>query len=683
MTSVKDQDSLEICWSYGTIAAIESSLLAHGQVSSPAKLDLSERQLAYFTFNLVPDKLGNTIGDENIPTNRQFVSLNCYTDNYIQNWGNAWLTTQTLASGIGAVDESYAPTQSLINEWNAVRCRYTKKFQEKTNLSSNLARDVNAWRLSSAKRIPMKNTSEIKRAIIENGGVATLTYLDYWDGASWEEDNAAFYNYEVDESNHLITIVGWDDDYSVDNFDSWDYPDENGAWLCKNSWGTDWGDRGYYWISYEDYYFNNAEVAAYAYEMKPASKEEILYQYDGAAGDCYKTIPSGGSIANLFTAKGAGGRDEVLKSVSLTMLYDVDVNYTIQIYTDCTNAANPTSGKPALDVPLSGRTTCSGIYNIPLNKEVTLKSGSKFAVVATLSHDNKSDVKYDIDANDTFGDWVKFNSAVAPNQSFARKRNTAGWEDLSKLTCDCDDEEDPNHNHTNCVARIKAISEPVKSVNPYNQMGEGGSPIGKGASAKAAEKAIISSTSEEGPAGSKFAPLRLRSTKQGKNNISLTWSGVKGASRYVIYGNACGKTRKMKRLGTVSGKSFKIKKINRSLKKGTYHKFVLVALDANDRVVTTSKVVHVATKGSKKIGNPTKVTVKKPKALKKGKKHKLRAKQVGKKVKKHRAVSYESSNAKVAKVTKKGVIKAVGKGSCYVYAYAQNGIFKKVKVTVK
>ena len=214
-------------------------------------------------------------------------------------------------------------------------------------------------------------------------------------------------------------------------------------------------------------------------------------------------------------------------------------------------------------------------------------------------------------------------------------------------------------------------------------MGEGGSPIGKGASAKAAEKAIISSTSEEGPAGSKFAPLRLRSTKQGKNNISLTWSGVKGASRYVIYGNACGKTRKMKRLGTVSGKSFKIKKINRSLKKGTYHKFILVALDANDRVVTTSKVVHVATKGSKKIGNPTKVTVKKPKALKKGKKHKLRAKQVGKKVKKHRAVSYESSNAKVAKVTKKGVIKAVGKGSCYVYAYAQNGIFKKVKVTVK
>jgi hypothetical protein len=110
---------------------------------------------------------------------------------------------------------------------------------------------------------------------------------------------------------------------------------------------------------------------------------------------------------------------------------------------------------------------------------------------------------------------------------------------------------------------------------------------------------------------------------------------------------------------------------------------MVVALDANNNVVSTSKVIHVATKGNKKIGNPTKVTTKKVKALKKGKTFKLGAKQVGKKVKKHRGLAYETSNAKVATISSKGVIKAVGKGTCYVYAYAQNGVFKKVKVVVK
>ena len=52
-------------------------------------------------------------------------------------------------------------------------------------------------------------------------------------------------------------------------------------------------------------------------------------------------------------------------------------------------------------------------------------------------------------------------------------------------------------------------------------------------------------------------------------------------------------------------------------------------------------------------------------------------------MKKHRKLSYETSNPAVAKVLKNGKIKAVGKGSCNVYVYAQNGVYKKVKVTVK
>lgn len=218
--------------------------------------------------------------------------------------------------------------------------------------------------------------------------------------------------------------------------------------------------------------------------------------------------------------------------------------------------------------------------------------------------------------------------------------------------------------------------------NP-NQKSPDGTSLGAGASAAAAEKAILSSTSEEGPKGSKYAPLQLRSSKQGNTNINLTWNKVSKAKTYVVYGNACGKKNKMKRLASVSGKAFNVKKINAKLKKGTYHKFMVVALDANKNVVTTSKVVHVTTKGNKKFANPTKVKVKKPKNLKKGKSHKLAGKMTGLKGKAHRKIAYESSNPKVATVSGKGVIKAKKKGTCYVYAYAQNGVCQKVKVVVK
>ena len=82
-----------------------------------------------------------------------------------------------------------------------------------------------------------------------------------------------------------------------------------------------------------------------------------------------------------------------------------------------------------------------------------------------------------------------------------------------------------------------------------------------------------------------------------------------------------------------------------------------------------------------------KITSKKTVTLKKGKTSKIKAKAVAKsgklKVKKHRKLAYETDNPKVATVNKSGKIKAVGKGSCTIYVYAQDGVYAKVKVRVK
>ena len=230
------------------------------------------------------------------------------------------------------------------------------------------------------------------------------------------------------------------------------------------------------------------------------------------------------------------------------------------------------------------------------------------------------------------------------------------------------------------------------------QTGKDGTALGEGASAEAAEKAITSMKSDSDPAGAKYAPLMLKSSKQANNTVTLTWKKLKNAKKYVIYGNKCGKKNKPKKLMTVTGKSKTVKKIaGKKLKKGTYYKFIIVALDQNNNVVSTSKLIHAGTKGSKKTGNYKSVTVKskvkgkwkavKKVSLKKGKTLQLKASAVralktttGKM---HVKIRYESSNTGIATVSKTGKIKGMKKGTCSVYAFSHNGVGRKIKITVK
>ena len=241
-----------------------------------------------------------------------------------------------------------------------------------------------------------------------------------------------------------------------------------------------------------------------------------------------------------------------------------------------------------------------------------------------------------------------------------------------------------------CSRCDAAETRPIKKLDPGsdpNKKGSDGTAVGPGASAASAAQAITNMAADTDLPGAAFGKLTLRSPKQGKNSITLSWAGVSGASKYVIYGNKCGKGNKPVKIAEVSGTT-----ITRSnLAKGTYYKYIAVALDKNNMVVSTSKLIHVATKGGK-VGNHKSVKVakavtKKAKALKVGKSLKLKAKAVPQskklKVKKHVAVRYESTNPSIATVSSKGTVKARSKGTCYVYAYAQNGVFKRIKITVK
>ena len=189
----------------------------------------------------------------------------------------------------------------------------------------------------------------------------------------------------------------------------------------------------------------------------------------------------------------------------------------------------------------------------------------------------------------------------------------------------------------------------------------------------------------------RYLPLRLKSTKQNRQQITLSWNKVSAASSYEVYG-ALKNGKSMKKLATVAGSKCVVKKIDKKLKKGAFYKFVVKAKDAYGNTACQSKPIYVATKGSKK-ANYKSVQVKvngkvmKKAVVKKGKTLKIKA--TGVKPSKRTVVvkgigiRYESSDAKVATVSAKGVITGVNKGTCTVYAYAPNGVAKALKVTVK
>ena len=194
-----------------------------------------------------------------------------------------------------------------------------------------------------------------------------------------------------------------------------------------------------------------------------------------------------------------------------------------------------------------------------------------------------------------------------------------------------------------------------------------------------------------------FRRLRARSVKQTKTSVTLQWNIIEDADGYFVYGNRCNtgtKSYKYRKLATITGGDISTW-TQKDLKKGTYYKYVVKAyrLVNGKKVVTdTSISVHVVTGGGKygnakavsvtQIGNKKNVS---KITLKMGKTAQIKAKEVkkDKKIERHRKLCYESSNTKVATVTPDGLIRATGKGTCTIWVYAQNGVYKALKITVK
>ena len=180
--------------------------------------------------------------------------------------------------------------------------------------------------------------------------------------------------------------------------------------------------------------------------------------------------------------------------------------------------------------------------------------------------------------------------------------------------------------------------------------------------------------------------------KAAKHKVTLQWQEIDGAEGYLIYAAKCNrneKKTKFKRIKEISSGS-QVRFVHRKCAKNTWYKYRIKAY----RVVNGKKVVfaeamelHILTKGSKKITNPSGISVSQKNInLKAGEKGNIKAKVLlpkGKKTKWHiEKIRYIALNPLIASVSRSGVVRAKQKGNCEIYVVTQNGIKKKLTITV-
>ncbi len=386
--SIRNQSPYGTCWGFAPTSLAELSVLNN----DGTLLDLSELHSVYFAYHYT--SADGKDGVKYLPT---------ADSDYLFMGGDPSFIYHTYANWVGAADEKTAPYSEAA-----------------ATLESGLSNDIAMNDSAHLRNFYIVNKADrkyIKQLIKEYGGVG-MSYYD--DNQYYDYSTNSYYSTVSGNTNHAISVVGWDDDKVTNS-------SNKGAWLVRNSWGSDkYSHFGYFWMSYDEPSIYDRVYALDCVSDTGSSDDDFYdhnYQYDLSAYSQYGWIGTGTSstIANIFTATGT----QSLKAVGVET-QNPNINYTVNIYTDIANSSNPESG--TLVRTQTGSFTYQGFHTIKMDNPLTLTKGEKFSVVIKLeSMDGKSGAYYVMESKYNLGNAASWYCGGEKGQSFYYNY---GWRDM-------------------------------------------------------------------------------------------------------------------------------------------------------------------------------------------------------------------------------------------------------------
>lgn len=227
-----------------------------------------------------------------------------------------------------------------------------------------------------------KDYEKIKEAVFKYGGVQTSIYSSMSgvrsSSADYNKETNAYCYIGTEKPNHAVVIVGWDDSYPKENFNV--DLEGDGAFICQNSWGENFGEDGVFYISYYD---TNVGTHNVAYtKVEATDNYSNIYQSDlcGWVGQLgYSKNSMYG--ANVYTAVG----NEELKAASFYAT-GKDSQYALYVVQ---NFEDENSFETMIPVA-SGKLSNAGYYTVEFNESILLEAGERYAVVLYINTPNSN-----------------------------------------------------------------------------------------------------------------------------------------------------------------------------------------------------------------------------------------------------------------------------------------------------
>lgn len=412
VTSVKFQNPWGTCWAFGDMASLESSVIMQGGGTSDS-VDYSEKALVWYNGQLQKGK-----DDDGQKEGVEYIGGDTYV---YDKGGNSSMAAAQMSSWMGTSTEEEVPYQDaagtlvegLLNDKPVF---YYSSDGDWTLDDSHLYDD--AYRLKKTESIlgygsladsevaedtVMLNVLEevnpaVKTLLMERGAVAVGYCADEASPSEvgtvsseyFNEENNAQYNNILQPSNHQVTIVGWDDNYSAANFSI--RPPGDGAWIVKNNWSDVWGEDGYFYLSYYDktisdftsYEADTGEAGYRSYDYNYqydylGNKGLLNSQVEAVLAEKLVGLDREVKFANIFQAKG----NETLKAVGLNdnICIDEMAFITTEIY-KLNDRSNPEKGE--LVASQTDEIDNLLYATISLNTPVELKEREYFSVVQSI-----------------------------------------------------------------------------------------------------------------------------------------------------------------------------------------------------------------------------------------------------------------------------------------------------------